>query len=177
MQRTAQLGNALASDFTTVATNHDCRAHVTRRTTGFTREVQLCAMQAWTPHLAQLGEAHAFEHERQQITEAAVRQVLQGTGERAAQDLSVALRGLQQITFQTRQLPIELPFGETDAIGGNAEAGAMTTRQRTDVVRTHSSQEQPLRRRLVTDQPTATLSRFTQGGAGHGATAAIEAEQ
>ena len=40
-----------------------------------------------------------------------------------------------------------------------------------------SGQEQPLRRRLVTDQASAPLSRFTQGGGSDRTAAAIEAKQ
>ncbi len=104
-----------------------------------------------------------------------MRQILQRTRERTAQDLAVALRGLQQIALQARQLRVELPFGEADAIGRNAEAWTLTARQRADVVRARSGQEQPLGRGLIAHEPTAALSRFTERRGSHRAAAAIEA--
>jgi hypothetical protein len=69
MKSAAKLGHALATDLTTVPTEHDRRSHLTRSALQSSREVKLGTMGTRAPHRLKLGKSGALEEQQRQLPE------------------------------------------------------------------------------------------------------------
>ena len=174
MQGAAELRHAFAADLTAVAANDDGGADFTGGGVETTREVKLRAVSPRAAHGDEPREADVLEHEHDELTDGAVRELLQEAQDAATRRLAVALGHLLHVALETHELSVEGPIREADAPADESEAGPLSAAERSRVVGARRGDEHALAHRVLAEEAPATLGGVHQRLERDGTAVAIE---
>ena len=174
MQRTAELGDPLATDLATVTPDYDSRANFARGGAELAGKVQLGAVGAGAAHRDEIREADVLEHEHDELAERAVRQILQHAQHGAPRRVTVALGELLDVALEAYQLAVERPLGQAEPTARDAEARTFPARECPGVVGARRGDQNALTYGLFAEETASPFSGVHESLERHRTAIAIE---